>query len=1073
VNIKLTQKLIQEMCGMVSFKRGDYFYQTNKVTFEQYLPHRCQATVIGDENFHVTIETGANHQIRTECTCPKLASFSKDCQHIAAVLIAVCEHQHQGSSPPISSSSNQELTEGLLHLFSDQPVRSGGHQLHFENRKVLDIEFTCKPVDVGMGRYLIAIEMSVAATNVQNIRVFLERVSLGKRYALSSSFTYDPKLHCFQKETNSVLEQLIQVLRDERVYRDVDMDMVPDTNVVPDTNQQQLLFIPSSSWERLLPLLIRVPLAMLEYEGQSFSGLHLSTESLPLKFDFTKAEENSYQLKVTNLDRMIFLEAYHTVLYEGELKQLEDQDYKRLSDLKKMLDTSGTKQIPIPHEQIRFFLEKVAPGLKKLGQVNIAEEISKELLNSPLVAKLYLDRVKNRLLAGLEFHYDNWVINPLENRDLPGGSLVIRDVVKEEEILQLFEDSSFAKTDGGYYLHNEELEYEFLSYIVPKLQKLVRIYATSAVRNRISRENFRPQVRVRVKKERTNWLEFKFEMDGIPERQIREVLAALEEKRKYYRLPNGSLLSLQTREFNEIQRFLYSPLAKNKDLASGLDLPIEQSLQLLDTVEISDAFKLEESFRQFLDHLKDPGKLEFEVPASLDATLKDYQKHGFKWMKTLAYYGFGGILADDMGLGKTIQSIAFIVSVQSDVRKNNQPVLVVCPSSLTYNWLSEIRKFAPQLKAIVIDGTKAERTTLLKKQTDADVLLISYPLLRREISWFEKETFHTVFFDEAQAFKNPLTQTARAVKKLQADHRFALTGTPVENALEELWSIFHVVFPELFLGLKEFSKLSRKNIVRRIRPFLLRRLKEDVLLELPEKMESLESVELLPEQKKLYAAYLAKLRHDTFKNLDKDTIRKNRIKILAGLTRLRQICCHPGLFVDGYQGKSAKFEQLLQIIEESKLSGRRVLIFSQFTKMLELIGRALTARGLPFFYLDGQTPSEERVEICNRFNRGERDLFLISLKAGGTGLNLMSADTVILYDTWWNPAVEEQAADRAHRMGQQNVVQVIKLVARGTIEEKMNELQDKKRHLIEEIIDSDEKVLSTLTEEDIREILMI
>jgi SNF2 family DNA or RNA helicase len=465
--------------------------------------------------------------------------------------------------------------------------------------------------------------------------------------------------------------------------------------------------------------------------------------------------------------------------------------------------------------------------------------------------------------------------------------------------------------------------------------------------------------------------------------------------------------------------------------------------------------------------------LEFEVPASLDATLKDYQKHGFKWMKTLAYYGFGGILADDMGLGKTIQSIAFIVSVQSDVRKNNQPVLVVCPSSLTYNWLSEIRKFAPQLKAIVIDGTKAERTTLLKKQTDADVLLISYPLLRREISWFEKETFHTVFFDEAQAFKNPLTQTARAVKKLQADHRFALTGTPVENALEELWSIFHVVFPELFLGLKEFSKLSRKNIVRRIRPFLLRRLKEDVLLELPEKMESLESVELLPEQKKLYAAYLAKLRHDTFKNLDKDTIRKNRIKILAGLTRLRQICCHPGLFVDGYQGKSAKFEQLLQIIEESKLSGRRVLIFSQFTKMLELIGRALTARGLPFFYLDGQTPSEERVEICNRFNRGERDLFLISLKAGGTGLNLMSADTVILYDTWWNPAVEEQAADRAHRMGQQNVVQVIKLVARGTIEEKMNELQDKKRHLIEEIIDSDEKVLSTLTEEDIREILMI
>ncbi|MGF6952212.1 SNF2 family DNA or RNA helicase [Neobacillus sp. B4I6] len=1063
VNIPLNQKLIKEMCGTVSFKRGDYFYQTNKVTFEQYRPDRCQATVTGEEDFHVTIEASGNDDILTECSCPKLASFTKDCQHIAAVLLAVYEHQQKGTIPMVSNSTNQALTEGLLTLFTDQPVRSSGHQLHFEKRNVLDIEFTCKPMEVGKGRYLFAIELAVASTEVENIRMFLGRVSTGKTYSLSSSFQYDPNLHCFQKETNAVLEQLIQVLRDEKVYVDV----------VPDTNQHQMLFIPSSSWERLLPLLIKIPYVKVKSEGHTFQGLHLSAESLPLEFDFTKAEGNGYQLKVKNLPRMIFLSAYHSVLYEGKVKQLEDQDYKRLSDLKEMLDASGTNQIPIPQEQIRFFLEKVAPGLKKLGQVTIAETITKQLMNTPLMAKLYLDRVKNRLLAGLEFHYENWIINPLESRDLPSGSLVIRDVEKEDEILQLFEDSSFAKTDGGYFLHNEELEYDFLTYVVPKLQKLVRIYATTAVRNRISRGEFRPQVRVRVKKERTNWLEFKFEMDGIPERQIREVLSALEEKRKYYRMPNGSLLSLQTREFDEIQRFLYSPLAKNKDLASGLDLPIEQSLQLLDTVEVSDAFKLEESFRQFLDHLHNPGRLEFEVPTSLEPLLKDYQKHGFKWMKTLAYYGFGGILADDMGLGKTIQSIAFIMSVQSDIRKSNQPALVVCPSSLTYNWLSEIRKFAPQVKAAVIDGTKAERTKLLKEGKDVDVMIISYPLLRREISWFEKKSFHTVFFDEAQAFKNPLTQTAHAAKMLQAHHRFALTGTPVENSEEELWSIFHVVFPELFLGLKEYSKLSRKNIARRIRPFLLRRLKEDVLAELPEKMESLESVELFPEQKKLYAAYLAKLRHDTLKHLDKDTIRKNRIKILAGLTRLRQICCHPGLFVDGYQGNSAKFEQLLQIVDESKLSGRRVLIFSQFTKMLDLIGRALTAKGLPYFYLDGQTPSEERVEICERFNRGERDLFLISLKAGGTGLNLMSADTVILYDTWWNPAVEEQAADRAHRMGQKNIVQVIKLVARGTIEEKMNELQDKKRHLIEEIIDSDEKVMTTLTEEDIREILMI
>jgi len=1045
MNIPLNLKIIKEMCGTVSFKRGDYFYRTNKVAFVQDQADFCQAIVKGEEDFHVTIETGAQGEILTKCSCPRLASYTKDCQHIAAVLLALHSEQHRGMG--------RALTKELLSLFTDQSIRSSGHQLHFEKRKVIDLEFTIKPAD-----FVISLEIKLGSEKVENIRAFLEHVREGNAYNLSSSFTFDPELHCFQRETDEVVQQLIQVIQDEMVYGDKNQAIA-----------YPLLLIPTSAWERLLPLLVKAPLVKLEYEGEVFDGLHVTEELPPLQFDFT----DDSQLKITGLNQLIILGSYQFVLFDGKIKKLDRQDCGRLLELKQMLRASGTDQIPIPPDQIHYFLEKVAKGLKKLGTVTINESIRKKLMSPPLKAKLYLDRLKNRLLAGLEFHYEHVIINPLESRELPAGSMFIRDVEKEDEILQLMDESSFAKTDGGYFLHNEGLEYEFLVNVVPQLQKLVQIYATTAVRNRIFRGEFRPQVRVRVKRERTNWLEFKFEMNGIAEQQIREVLEALEEKRKYYRLPNGSLLSLQTREFDEIQRFLHSPHIQKKDLANGLDLPMEQCLRLLDTVEVSDAFKLDESFRKVLRDLHHPDPLKFEVPSSLDSILKDYQKLGYQWMKTLALYGFGGILADDMGLGKTIQSIAFIVSVLPDIRKNKQPALVVCPSSLTYNWHNEIRKFAPDLQAIVVDGTKAARGELLKEAMDFDVVLISYPLLRREMNWFDKQSFYTVFFDEAQAFKNPLTQTARAVKRLQGRHRFALTGTPVENSLEELWSIFHVVFPELFRGLKEYSGLTRTQIARRIRPFLLRRIKEDVLSELPGKIESLETVDLLPAQKKLYAAYLAKLRHDTLKHLDKDTIRKNRIKILAGITRLRQICCHPGLFVDGYKEGSAKFEQLLQIVEESKQFGRRVLIFSQFTKMLTLIGQALAAKGQPFFYLDGQTPSEERVEICERFNRGERDLFLISLKAGGTGLNLMGADTVILYDTWWNPAVEEQAADRAHRMGQKNVVQVIKLVARGTIEEKMNELQDKKRHLIEEVIDTDEKAMSGLTEEDIREILMI
>ncbi|MBT2617971.1 MULTISPECIES: DEAD/DEAH box helicase [unclassified Bacillus (in: firmicutes)] len=1069
MDIKLNRKIIKDMCGAVSFKRGEAFHRANKVTFESYRHDGCEASVRGKEDFQVTIEVDAAGGFQTECSCPSLASFPRDCQHIAAVLLSVYDHKRDGTIPEglqaagSDATANKMLSEGLLTLFNNQPVRKSVHQRHFENRTMLEVEFTCKPVWMGMDKYMLGLEVKIGSLNVSNVRDFLKRVKEGKPAQMSPSFIYDPSLHCFQNENDSVLQELITVISDEKVY----VDALTDKSEYK--LDHHLLLLPPSSFRRLVPILEAAPMVKLAYGGLTFNGFRVTNGPLPLRFDFTESGDKGYQLYIKRLQEMIIMNAYTLVLFEGKLVQLEGEDFKRLSELKQMMEDSGMNQIPIHHDQLELFLDKVVPGLKRLGEVHIARSITELFLKTPLVAKLYLDRVKNRLLAGLEFHYENIVINPLEKQE----SKVMRDVEKEAEIIKLMEDSQFAKTDGGYFLHNEELEYEFLYHIVPKLQRLVQIYATTAVRNRISRGNAAPRIRVKIKKERTNWLEFKFEMDDIPDKQIREILAALEEKRKYYRLRNGSLLSLETREYEEINRFLNALPIQDEDLESTLNMPIVKGLQLLDSVYDGQTFTMEDSFRQFLDNIRNPGALEFTVPNSLDPILRDYQKNGYKWMKILAQYGFGGILADDMGLGKTLQSITFILSELPDIRKKRVPALIVCPSSLTYNWLSEFTKFAPEIQAVVVDGDKPERSKLLKEMKDVDVVITSYPLLRKDIKSFEKEDFHTVFFDEAQAFKNPVTQTARAAKKIKAAHRFALTGTPIENSLEELWSLFHVVFPELFMGLKEYSNLSRKQISRRIRPFLLRRMKEDVLAELPEKIESLESVELLPDQKKLYGAYLAKLRHDTLKHLDKDTLRKNRIRILAGLTRLRQICCHPALFVDGYKGSSAKYEQLMQIVEESKHSGRRVLIFSQFTKMLTIIGRDLAMKGQPFFYLDGQTPSKERVEICNRFNAGERDIFLISLKAGGTGLNLTGADTVILYDLWWNPAVEEQAADRAHRMGQKNEVQVIKLIARGTIEEKMNELQEKKRHLIEEIIDPGDKSSSALTEEDIREILMI
>ncbi|WP_081415320.1 SNF2 helicase associated domain-containing protein [Ectobacillus panaciterrae] len=655
MNIKLNQKIIKEMCGTVSFKRGDSLYRANNVTFENYSPGGCEATVTGMEDFHVTIEKDANGGFRTKCSCPTLASFQRDCQHIAAVLLSIYEHQRQGTIPisfskrHSDSSTNQALTEGLLTLFNDQPIRPSSHQLHFENRQVLDTEFTCKPVTIGKGRHMFGIEVKIGTTHVQNIRDFLEQVKEGIPSVLSILFTYDPSLHCFQNETDAVIQQLIQVIHDEKVYIEKLSD---ESDYVSDNH---ILLIPPSSWDRLFPILEKAPMVKLEYDWNMYDGLRLSNEPLSLQFDFAEAEGKGYQLKINGLNRMVVLNSYRSVLSEGKLIQMKSEDCNRLSDLKQMLDASGTNQIPIPQEQIDFFLEKVVPGLKRLGDVQISGAISKQFVKTPLITKLYLDRVKNRLLAGLEFHYENIVINPLESRELRAGSMLIRDVEKEDAILQLMEDSLFAKTDGGYFLHNEELEYEFLYHVVPELQKLVQIYATTAVRNRIFRGNARPQVRVKVKKERTNWLEFKFEMDGILEKHIREVLLALEEKRKYYRLRNGSLLSLETREFEEINRFLNALPVQNEDLESGLNLPIVRGLQLLDSVD-DNAFTLEESFLQFLENIRNPGSLEFEVPKSLESILRDYQKRGYKWMKTLASYGLGGILADDMGLGSAKRS---------------------------------------------------------------------------------------------------------------------------------------------------------------------------------------------------------------------------------------------------------------------------------------------------------------------------------------------------------------------------------------------------------------------------------
>lgn len=1112
-SFQLTQRVIKLLCGHVSYEIGEDYYRDKRVSFSHYDSEAShyEATVEGMSSYQVSVDIDLNGDIDAGCTCPAFYSYDNYCKHIAAVLHNIHDLQHAGRSPTHSypsllykeqtnktgsesigarfgfsaargagSSAETALINSMLGLFTDNSLRSRRNKRLFDTRERLELQFTVKPFPYGYRKYMFGIELKVGPKRlyiVQKIREFLERLDRREAYVFTKNFTYDPQLHSFQEDNEAILMQLIQIHQNEKLFRETSSTYSLNTNSM---SGERMLLIPPSSWDTLVPLLTEATSVQLEQGNQSFAGVHESNDPIPLSFEFDQAQSEGYQLDVQGLDNITVMEAYGVILVDGKLIKMPPDQCKQIAELKHMLDTSAAfishkHQVHIQQMQLEPFMEKVIPSLMKLGSVIIAKTVSERIVQTPLKAKLYLDRVKDRLLAGLEFQYGDIVINPLEGTDQKRGEgrILMRDGDMEGQILELMEQGAFAKTEGGYFMNEEDAEYDFLYHILPQLEKLVDVFATSAIKLRLHSSHTPAMVSVNIG-ERTEWMEFKFQMDGIPDAEIRLLLKSLEEKRKYYKLTSGALVPLESSELQEIARLMNTMGIRMADMnGSEILLPIVRGLHLMDAELQGKTIRLSKSLRQMLDNMRNPDNLDFPIPDSLAPIVRDYQKYGYQWLKTLAHYRFGGILADDMGLGKTLQSITFIVSVLPEIRDQQLPVLIVSPASLVYNWHNELSKFAPDIRAVIADGSKTERNSALRDTSQVDVVITSYPLLRRDIEQYTQQSFHTLFLDEAQMFKNHTTQTAHAVKGIQARYRFALTGTPVENTLEELWSIFDAVFPELFTSRKAFNELSREAVAKRIRPFLLRRLKTDVLKELPEKIEMLQASELLPDQKKLYVAYLAKLRHETVKHLNEETFQKNRIKILSGLTRLRQICCHPALFVEDYTGSSAKFEQLMEIIEECQSAGKRLLVFSQFTQMLDIIGRELGYQGVPYFYLDGKTPPSERVELCNRFNEGERDLFLISLKAGGTGLNLTGADTVILYDLWWNPAVEQQAADRAHRFGQKNVVQVIRLVTQGTVEDKMYELQQKKKNLIDEVIQPGQEALSTLTEQDIREILML
>ena len=741
-----------------------------------------------------------------------------------------------------------------------------------------------------------------------------------------------------------------------------------------------------------------------------------------------------------------------------------------------------TPQIRFKREELPSFCSLVYPKLKdEISLDKLDESIINKYVPQELYIKLYLDYDKNNyIVADIKFVYGDVEFNPLKDTNIS----VARDVAKENEYLDIFVNTGFMldKGNGRLILADEEKIYNFLSEEIGLYMHKFEVLATDTFKQR---EIKKPKIgNIGIKLE-NDLLRIDLSKIDFNIEEIKSIMQKYKLKKKYHRLKDGSFLDL---EENETMDFIGS-LLENEDISykqiqeGELEIPISRGMYLDRLIQnLNTNVEKNDEYKKMVNQIsKREIEDKIELPKGLKSELRQYQVTGFKWLKILDNYKFGGILADDMGLGKTIQLLAVIQSYLEE-EKNPNPSIVVCPSSLSLNWKNEIDKFAPNIKTLVIHGNAEERANQIENIEKYNLVITSYDLLKRDIEEYKAKDykFKYIIADEAQYIKNNNTQNAKVIKEIKADTRFALTGTPIENSLSELWSIFDFIMPGYLYSYRKFKEIYEIPIVKDndewvlkklkmlIEPFILRRTKQEVLTELPDKTISVLNNEMQDEQLKIYTSYMANAKREVSQELKENGFEKSQMKILALLMRLRQICCHPSLFLSNYTGESSKLNQCIEVIKDAVLSGHKILLFSSYSSMLEIIGEELKKENIKHFKLTGQTKVGDRLKLVEEFNsNNEIKVFLISLKAGGTGLNLIGADMVIHYDPWWNLSAENQATDRTYRIGQKKNVQVYKLITKDSIEERIYELQEKKAQLAKSMLSTETTFINKLSREDI------
>ncbi|MGL5756513.1 MAG: SNF2 helicase associated domain-containing protein [Paraclostridium sp.] len=862
----------------------------------------------------------------------------------------------------------------------------------------------------------------------------------GSSIVYGRNFMYDPKSSCFEDDEN--LAQFIE---------DYGLSLFDNINA----RKNRYMILNSSLLKRLIKTL-KYKEFTFNYERKSYKP-QIIEGNIPINVDIKKVNEKIVISNNKNLPIPLSTKG-DVVFYEGNVYLLSDIDgiyYKKLYEVLKEYES-----IEFESEEISECLTNLIPKLKEISSsVNIDDSITNNITKD-LIIKYYFDLEDSKIICDVKMQYDGQ----------EDGKFVIRDVEKEEESIYRLYTYYFEKDKGKYVFKGDDSQlYDFLTKEINRLKNIGEVYYSDKFKERKVYNS--TNIKVGLGEEINHYLEFKFNIDEVDNKEYKEILKSFKANKRFYKLKNGNFINLEEDETKEIFKLMeslgFTSSVKEMNIHESKamyinDIITEKKLPYIEGIE---------NTKRIVDKFENINNIDFEIPNGLNANLRDYQLEGFKWFKTLDYYGFGGILADEMGLGKTLQTITFLLS-----KKGNKSI-VITPTSLIHNWKSEFENFAPSLKIGIVHGTKKERENVINNLDDIDVLLTTYGSLRNDCDKYEEINFDYCIIDEAQNIKNPTSMATDAVKGIKAKSKFALTGTPIENNLLELWSIFDFIMPGYLYNVSKFNAIfirDESNMIRLkklIKPFLLRRTKKQVIKELPDKIEKKFLVELSKEQRKIYKTYVDEIQRklqDKYESNDK-------ITVLSYLTKLRQLCLDPSLIVTDYKGKSSKINACVEILKDSIENNNKILVFSQFTSVLQNIGAILDKEKIDYNYLDGQTKAIDRIKLVDEFNGNpNKKVFLISLKAGGTGLNLTSANTVIHFDPWWNISVENQASDRAHRLGQQEVVEVIKLIAKGTIEEKIVKLQENKSKLIDDIISnelSDSSVLKNLSNDEILDLL--